>query len=77
VKTIVIAQRGFVFVGDVSTDGDELVISNASTIRRWGTEKGLGELCDGPLESTVLDSQGETRIHRLAVVATIRCDGWI
>lgn len=39
---IVIAQRGWVFVGRYSTDGDQVYLDNARVIRRWGTTAGLG-----------------------------------
>lgn len=72
---IVVAQRGWVFVGDVSRTGDDVTISDASCIRRWGTTKGLGELAaKGPTKSTVLDSMGTVRLHALAVVAFIDCE---
>jgi len=74
-KQIIIAQRGWVFVGDVSITADQLVIKNASNIRRWGTTRGLGEIAaNGPTKSTVLDAVGTVRIHALAVVASIDCD---
>lgn len=74
-KQIIIAQRGWVFVGDVTTTGDNVVIENAQCIRRWGTTKGLGELAtNGPTKSTVLDSMGTVRLHALAVVAAIDCE---
>ena len=74
-KQIVIAQRGWVFVGDVERSGDDVTISNAQCIRRWGTTKGLGELAaNGPLKSTVLDPMGTVRMHMLAVVASLDCE---
>lgn len=74
-KQIVIAQRGWVFVGDVERSGDDVTINNAQCIRRWGTTMGLGELArGGPLSSTVLDDMGTVRLHALAVVAAIDCE---
>lgn len=74
-KQIVVAQRGWVFVGDVETSGDQVTISNAQCIRRWGTTKGLGELAaGGPKSATVLDNMGIVRLHALAVVATLDCE---
>lgn len=78
-KQIVIAQRGWVFVGDVTRDGDEVVIANAQNIRRWGTTKGLGEIAaNGPTGNTKLDPFGTVRLHSLAVVAALDCvaDKW-
>lgn len=71
-KQIVIAQRGWVFVGDVERVGDEVIITGAQCIRRWGTTKGLGELAKyGPQKNTVLDDMGTVRLHALAVVASL------
>lgn len=74
-KQIVIAQRGWVFVGDVARSGDDVTISQAQCIRRWGTTKGLGELAkNGPQPNTVLDDMGTVRLHALAVVASLDCE---
>lgn len=71
-KQIVIAQRGWVFVGDVERSGDDVTINNAQCIRRWGATKGLGELAkNGPQKNTVLDDMGTVRLHQLAVVASL------
>ena len=72
---IVVAQRGWVFVGRVSEVGDEVVISDAQNIRRWGTSRGLGELVRGPLADTKVDPCGTVRVHRLAVVARLDVEG--
>lgn len=72
ISQIVIAQRGWVFVGEVDYNGDDVVISNAKCIRSWGTTKGLGQLAKfGPQRETVLDEMGTVRMHKLAVVAAI------
>lgn len=68
---IVVGQRGWIFVGQVSDDGEDLVITNARNIRIWGTTKGLGELADGPTSTTKHDAYGTVRIPRLTVVARI------
>lgn len=74
-KQIVIAQRGWVFVGTVERSGDDVTITDASCIRRWGTTKGLGELAkNGPQSNTVLDPMGTVRLHSLAVVASLDCE---
>ena len=71
---IVIAQRGWVFVGYYK-QGAEVVLSKAQCIRRWGTTRGLGEIAAaGPTKDTVLDPHGTVRLHPLAVVATIQCE---
>jgi hypothetical protein len=75
---IVIGQRGWVWVGRFTQDGDEVTIHDAYTIRKWGTTKGLGELVHGPKDKTVLDPSGTVRLHALAVLATMDCntDKW-
>lgn len=70
-KQIVVGQRGWVFVGDVSEDGDDLVIGNAQNIRIWGTERGLGQLVAGPTSETKYDPYGVVRLPKLSVVARI------
>lgn len=72
---IVIAQRGWVFVGRYREDGERVHLADARVIRKWGTSRGLGELVDGPLTDTVLDPAGDVTLHVLGVVATIACDG--
>lgn len=75
---IVVLQRGWVVVGDVHTAGDELVITDARIIRRWGTSRGLGELVDGPLAETKLDDAGTVRAHVLGVVLAldVKAEKW-
>jgi hypothetical protein len=68
---IVIAQRGWVFVGRYEINQMEVVIRDAKCIRQWGTTKGLGELVNGPTPNTVLDHCGTVRLHPLQIVATI------
>ena len=74
-KVILVAQRGWVFMGDVAEDNDtEMRLENASVIRLWGTTKGLGQIAlEGATSKTVLDPCGEVRVHPLAVVAIIPC----
>ena len=74
-RQIIIAQRGWVFVGNVDRSGDDVTITDAHCVRKWGTTKGLGELAaNGPQSKTVLDKMGTVRLHALAVVAAIDCE---
>ncbi len=76
---IVIGQRGWVWVGRYAQEGEQVTLSEAECIRRWGTSKGLGELAaEGPRPNTVLDPAGTVRLHVLAIVATLDCneDSW-
>jgi len=68
---IAVLDRGFVYVGRVSYDGDFLILSNAKNIRKWGTTKGLGELVNGPLPDTVTDSVGTVRAPMRALISLI------
>ena len=71
---IVIAQRGWVFVGryEHDTDTDAVTLHQASVVRVWGTTKGLGELAlSGKTSKTVCDPVGTVRMHALGVVATL------
>lgn len=71
---IVVLQRGWVYVGRYSCDGEECELDDAMCIRTWGTTKGLGELADGPLKNTKLDFAGKVRFHRISEILTIECD---
>ena len=73
-KQIVILQRGWIFVGDMTRQGNECVLENAATIRSWGTTKGLGELAEnGPQPNTKLDKCPTVRFHYLTMVGQIEC----
>lgn len=79
VPRIVIAERGWVFVGFVRREGDQYVIERCFNIRRWGTLTGLGQLAmEGPQPDTVLDYYGVFRNHILAEVGQIEASwpGW-
>ena len=72
---VVIADRGWVYVGKLAREGDQVVLTDCHNVRRWGTVGGLGELAlQGPREATVLDYYGTVRIHVLAVLAAIECN---
>lgn len=61
-KRIIVADRGWVFVGDCEDMPDgSVTIRNAKNIRKWGTTKGLGQLCDGPTSETIVDMAGIVR----------------
>lgn len=76
-KQIVIAQRGWIFVGDVTRAENEVVIENAAVVRRWGTTRGLGQIAsEGPTPYTILDPCPTVRIHPLSVVASMDVASW-
>lgn len=73
-KHIVVLDRGWVYVGDVTREDDFLRIDNAWNIRRWGTSKGLGELAhEGPKRNTQMDPAGIVRAPLRAVIALLDC----
>lgn len=70
---IVVLDRGFVYVGNVADEGENIRITNCRNIRRWGTTKGLGELVNGPTKDTVLDQVGTVLAPKRAVIHYILC----
>lgn len=81
---IVVADRGWVFVGPTeSLDDGSLVISPAKCIRFWGTDDskpGLGYLAaNGPTAKTKLDPAGTVRIPTHAVVLSLdtEAERWV
>ncbi len=74
-KSIVILQRGWVFIGDLTKTGEEFALLNAQNIQRWGTTEGLGQLAlSGPTSDTILKPAGTVRFHELTVVARLDVD---
>ena len=70
---IVVADRGFVFVGYTTVDSSGIGIANAKCIRVWGTDSdkpGLGWLAlNGPTSKTKLDLSGTVRIPTHSIIA--------
>lgn len=76
---IVVLDKGFVYVGRVTTDGEWVHIANAHNIRRWGTTQGLGQLAlSGPTTSTELDAVGTVKapFHALQHLIAVTADAW-
>ena len=63
-----VLQRGWVVVGRYELDGWITRFRDASVIRRWGTDRGLGQLTSGPTARTVLDPIGTVETHTMCVV---------
>lgn len=71
-RQIVIGERGWVWVGTVTRDGGDYILTDASCIRIWGTTQGLGELAlKGKTPKTVLEPVGTIRVPELAVIGRI------
>jgi len=74
-KRIIVADKGWVFVGDCIDNADgSVTIYNTKNIRRWGTTRGLGELIHGPLVDTVVDDYGT--VKTIAIVTIAVEGGW-
>lgn len=72
---IIILDRGYVYVGNVSIDDNWVLITNARNVRRWGTTKGLGELAaNGPLKDSIIDPVGTVRAPLRALIGLIECE---
>ena len=58
-QRIIAADKSFVFVGTVQDLPNGAVrIENARNLRYWGTNQGMGQLTEGPTESTITDNYG-------------------
>lgn len=75
-QNIVVLDRGFVYVGEVTIEGDFLRVRGAKNIRYWGTKNGLGELRDGPRPETKLDVVGEILAPLRALIHLVPCKGF-
>ena len=75
-KRIIVADRGWVFVGNREDHEDgSVTIRNAQNIRNWGTTKGLGELVNGPIPNkTKYDSYGMVRCTPIVQINVV--SGW-
>jgi hypothetical protein len=72
---IVILDRGWVYVGNVTIEGNWCVIQNAKCVRRWGTDDGLGQLASkGPQPETKLEVTGTVKANMRAVIGLIGCE---
>lgn len=72
---IVVLQRGWVIVGDLKYHGQEGVLTNASVIRIWGTQKGIGQLAlEGKQKETVLDPCGTCRFKVGTEIFILDCE---
>ena len=74
---IFIIQSGFVYIGEGERVTDELLgnsimIKEAKNVRRWGTEKNLGQLAyEGKQPNTILDYTGTITVPVDKLIHTI------
>lgn len=73
---IVVLDRGFVYVGNVSINGEYVTISNARCVRVWGTTNGLAQLQNGPCPQTKLDDACEVVTQLKSIIHFIKCKGF-
>jgi hypothetical protein len=72
---IVVVDSGWVLVGESNTQAKQVILTNASVVRVWGTNKGLGQIAlDGPTSGTVLDKIGVVYIERSQIKFLVDCD---
>lgn len=72
---IIVADRGWVFVGNCTDESNgDVTIRNARVIRKWGTTSGLGQLVNGPTPDTVVDKTGTVRTRAIVTIAVN--SGW-
>lgn len=68
-RYIVVLQRGWVMVGNITKEGDYIKMTNVSNIEYWGTTEGLGQLANsGPTETTRLRRTPDLFVHELTVI---------
>lgn len=72
---IIVADRGWVFVGQCADNEDgSVTIYDAKNIRVWGTTAGLGQLITGPTAKTKFDPYGTVRCTPIVQIAVL--SGW-
>ncbi len=72
---IVVLNRGWIVVGNVQEEASKTIIQNASVIRNWGTENGLGELAmNGKFPETKLDKCPDITVETCNVVLVMNCE---
>ena len=68
-------DRGFVYVGQMTHNGEFAVLEGARNIRYWGTTNGLGELAlNGPTSKTKIDPCGTVRVPARAIINIIETE---
>jgi hypothetical protein len=76
---IVVLERGFVYVGRVDEEGDPVVtIHGARALIRWGANKHLGQLANGPLPETNLGDPCtvQCRVNQVIHMIEVSQDAW-
>jgi hypothetical protein len=78
-RRIVVLDKGFVFVGNLSEMGEQGVytLTDCHNIRRW-QRNGIGGLSRGAkFADATLDKSADIQFHRSAMIFTVRIsEGW-
>lgn len=73
-NVIIVLDKGFVFHGDLVIEDGWFTIYNGVNIRRYGTERGLGQLAlTGPTNKTALDPQPTIKGAMTAYLYHMEC----
>lgn len=68
--SVVVLDRGFVYVGHLVVAGDYATLTEGQNIRIWGTKKGLHQLVvEGPQPDTKLDGPATVHIPMRAIIS--------
>lgn len=70
---IVSVVGGWQFVGVLEDSHQLTTLSKCKNIHEWGTERGLGELVNGPTDKTVLFDVGRITIPTTSIQFWIDC----
>ena len=72
---IVVLERGFVFIGNVTETEDAIRIDGARCLIYWGTSKHLGEIASGgPTKDTKLGAVCVVEAFKSQVICQIPAD---
>jgi len=76
INVIAVLDKGFVYHGNLTVENDGwFVLENVKNIRRFGTERGLGQLAiSGPTSETTLDPCKTVRGMVGGIMHIIECD---
>jgi len=70
-RHIVVLDRGWIFVGNLSTEGENYTLTNVLNVRTW-KQGGFGALSLSAKEAeAVLDKSAPLKFHRSAVIFTV------
>ncbi len=74
-KYIIVIDNSFVFLGElIYIDNDNFTIANCYNIRKFGTNKGLGQIAiEGVQKETILDSFGIITFPKSRMLFKIKC----